>query len=156
MGLLWPEPGPGSISNYDKGKVNVRTQPCNAQVSQGRLRKAQSFMDAANFIHEFANQDEEVDDAYVTLCVHAGIAASDVICCINLGEHAKGESHSDAVDLLKRVDQEAAKQLSALLNLKTKSGYSHTPVTAAEFKRAGRAATALVEKARRVHASARG
>jgi hypothetical protein len=96
---------------------------------------------------------EEVGDAYVTLCVHAGIAASDVICCVNLGEHAKGESHSDAVELLKRVNTDAAKQLSALLNLKTKSGYSHMPVTAAEFKRAGRAATALVEQAGRARAS---
>ena len=111
-------------------------------------------MDAANVIHEFADQDGEVADAYVTLCVHAGIAASDVICCINLGQHAKGESHSDAVELLKRVDKDAAKHLNTLLNLKTKSGYSHTPVTAAEFKRAGRAATALVEGARRAHASA--
>jgi hypothetical protein len=132
----------------------VRTQPCNAEILQGRLHKAGSFMDAANVIHEFADQDEEVADAYATLCVHAGIAASDVICCINLGEHAKGESHSDAVELLKRVDKDAAKQLNILLNLKTKSGYSHTPVTAAEFKRVGRAATALVEKARRAHASA--
>lgn len=111
-------------------------------------------MDAANVIHEFADQDGEVADAYVTLCVHAGIAASDVICCINLGQHAKGESHSDAVELLKRVDKDAAKHLNTLLNLKTKSGYSHTPVTSAEFKRAGRAATALVEKARRAHKSA--
>jgi hypothetical protein len=110
-------------------------------------------MEAANVIHEFADQDEEVGDAYVTLCVHAGIAASDVICCVNLGEHAKGESHSDAVELLKRVDKDAAKQLNALLNLKTKSGYSHMPVTAVEFKRAGRAAAALVEQAGRARAS---
>jgi hypothetical protein len=132
----------------------MRTRPCDAEIRQGRLRKAGSFMDAANVIHDFADEDGEVADAYVTLCVHAGIAASDVICCVNLGQHAKGESHSDAVELLKKVDKEAARQLSALLNLKTKSGYSHTPVTTAEFRRAGRAATALVEQARRSHASA--
>lgn len=111
-------------------------------------------MDAANVIRELADQDEEVADAYVTLCVHAGIAASDVICCVNLGEHAKGESHADAIELLKSADDDGAKHLRALLNLKTKSGYSHTPVTAAEFKRADRAATTLVEKARRADASA--
>lgn len=54
---------------------------------------------------------------YVTLYVHAGIAASDVICCANLGQHAE-------------------------------------PGTVAEFKRAGRAATALVEVARRAQVSA--
>lgn len=111
-------------------------------------------MDAANVIHEFADQDADIADVYVTLCVHAGIAASDVICCVNLGQHAKGESHSDAVELLKKVEKDAAKNLNTLLNLKTKSGYSHTPVTAAEFKRAGRAAAALVEVARRAQASA--
>jgi hypothetical protein len=111
-------------------------------------------MDAADVIHEFADQDEDVADAYVTLCVHAGIAASDVICCVNLGEHAKGENHSEAIDLLKSADKDAAKQLGTLLNLKTKSGYSHTTVTADEFRRACRAASALVEKARRAHASA--
>ena len=130
----------------------MRTQPCNTEILQGRLQKAGSFMDAANVIHEFADQDEEVADAYVTLCVHAGIAASDVICCISFGEHAKGESHSDAIELLKKAGNDAAEHLRALLNLKTKSGYSHTPTTPAEFKRAGRAATALVEKARRAHA----
>lgn len=111
-------------------------------------------MDAANVIHEFADQDADIADVYVTLCVHAGIAASDVICCVNLGQHAKGESHSDAVELLKKVEKDAAKNLNTLLNLKTKSGYSHTPVTVAEFKRAGRAAAALVEVARRAQASA--
>jgi hypothetical protein len=40
------------------------------------------------------------------------------------------------------------------LALTMKSGYSHTPVTAEEFKRACRAAEALVEAARRAHASA--
>lgn len=132
----------------------MRTQPCNSEIREGRLRKAGSFMDAASVIHEFADQDETIADVYVTLCVHAGIAASDVICCVNIGEHARGESHSDAVELLKKVDKAAAKDLNALLNLKTKSGYSHTAVTTAEFKRAGRAAAALVENARRAHSSA--
>jgi hypothetical protein len=100
-----------------------------------------------------ADEHEDVADAYVTLCVHAGIAASDVICCVALGVHAKGESHSEATGLLAKVDKDAAKHLSTLLNLKTKAGYSHTPATADEFKRAGRAAEALVESARRAQAS---
>lgn len=132
----------------------MRTQPCDAGVRQGRLRKAESFMDAADVIHELAGRDDDAADAYVTLCVHAGIAAADVICCSSLGKHARGESHSDAVELLKAADIDASRHLRALLGLKTKSGYSHTPVTTAEARRAGRAATALVEKARRVHASA--
>jgi len=88
------------------------------------------------------------------LCVHAGIAASDVICCTSLGEHAQGENHDEAIGLLAKADKDVVKHLRTLLNLKTKAGYSHTRATPDEFKRAGRAAEALVEKARRVNMSA--
>jgi hypothetical protein len=132
----------------------VRTQPCTAAIRRGRLRKAEQFIEAAGTVRDLANGHEDVADAYVTLCVHAGIAASDVICCASLGEHAQGEDHGEAVGLLKKANGQAAKHLSTLLNLKTKSGYSYSPVTAEEFKRAGRAAEALVEAARRANASA--
>lgn len=79
---------------------------------------------------------------------------SDVICCASLGEHAQGENHNDAIGLLTKADKDVAKHLNTLLKLKTKSGYSHTPATTDEFSRAGRAAAALVEKARRAHSSA--
>lgn len=91
--------------------------------------------------------------AYVTLCVHAGIAASDVICCASLGEFAQGESHNEAIGLLNKADKEAAKHLNTLLKLKNKSGYSHTPATTDEVKKAGRASNALIEKARRADSS---
>lgn len=131
----------------------MRTQPCDAAIRRGRLLKAEQFSEAAAIVRDLADEHEDVADAYVTLCVHAGIAASDVICCSRLGEHAQGEKHNEAVGLLKTVDKEVAKHLSTLLNLKTKSGYSHTLATVDEFKRAGRAAEALVEAARRAHAS---
>lgn len=127
----------------------MRTQPCDGDIKRGRLRKAGQFLEAANLVREMADENEEVADAYVTLCVHAGIAAADVICCVNLGEHAQGESHAEAIGLLAKTNKEAAKHLSTLLKLKTKSGYSHTSATADEFKRAGRAAEILVEQARR-------
>ncbi|MGI9000922.1 MAG: hypothetical protein ACR2GH_04575 [Pseudonocardia sp.] len=131
----------------------MRTQPCDAVIRRGRLRKAEQFGEAAAMVRDLADEDADVADAYVTLCVHAGIAASDVICCARLGKHAQGEKHNEAVDLLKTADKEVAKHLSTLLNLKTKSGYSHTSATVDEFRRAGRAAEALVEAARRAHAS---
>ncbi|MBE1498714.1 hypothetical protein H4696_005814 [Amycolatopsis lexingtonensis] len=80
--------------------------------------------------------------------MHAGIAA-DALCCAGLGEHAQGENHSDAVELLAKVDKDASRALRALLSLKTKAGYSHTSATAEDFKRAGRSAEALVMRARR-------
>lgn len=101
---------------------------------RGRLAKAEQFWEVA-------------------LCVHAGIAAADALCCAGLGEHAQGEKHDDAVQLLAKVDVEASRALRALLGLKTKAGYSHTSATADEFKRAGRNAEALVMQARRRAAS---
>ena len=52
--------------------------------------------------------------------------------------------------MLATSDKEAAKHLRALLRLKTKAGYGHTPATKDEIKKANRAAEALMEKARRV------
>jgi len=127
----------------------MRTKPCSAAIAQGRLNKANQFLTAAETIRDVT--DDESADVFVSLCVLAGIAASDVICCSILGEHAQGESHDDATRLLASADKEAAKSLATLLRLKTKAGYGHSSATNDEFKKAGRAADALVEKARRVH-----
>lgn len=128
----------------------ARISPCTPDTRRGRLRKAAQFLDAANLI---ADQSGEAGnaDAFITLCIHAGIAASDVICCARLGRHAQGESHNEAVTLLGQADSGSAKHLRLLLSMKTKVGYSHTEATAADAKRAGRAAEALVETARRVN-----
>jgi hypothetical protein len=112
------------------------------------LRKAEQFIEAADLIRDLEEEHEDIADAYVTLCVHAGIASADVICCARLGEHAQGENHNEAIGLLRKADKDASRHLSTLLNLKTKSGYSHTSVTPDEFRRAGRAAEALIDLAR--------
>ena len=104
-------------------------------------------MEAADLIGTLADDASDVADAYVTMCVHAGIAAADVICCKRLGEHSRGEDHSAAVNLLRTADPDSAKQLSVLLGMKTKAGYSALPVSATDHKRAGRAAHSLVEAA---------
>ena len=130
----------------------ARTSPCTPDIRRGRLRKSGQFLDAASLIADQANEEAEVADVYVTLCVHAGIAASDAICCARLGQHARGEDHNQAVALLSKADDSSAKHLQVLLGMKTKVGYSHKRATAEEAKRAGRAAEALVEAARRVNA----
>src|SRR6266567_5766674 len=88
----WRAPVRGSTSNSGRDRASVQTRPCSAEIRRGRLRKAEQFADAANLIQEYVDTDDDDADAYVTLCVHAGIAASDVICCARLGEHAKGDS----------------------------------------------------------------
>lgn len=87
-----------------------RTRPCSPQIRRGRLRKATQFLDAAELTKDFAGESE-VTDAYVRLCVHAGIAAADVICCARLGEHSQSDDHNEATALLARADKEAARHL---------------------------------------------
>lgn len=104
-------------------------------------------MDTADMIEMLADDATDVADAYVTMCVHAAIADADVICCKRLGEHLRGDDHSAAVGLLRRADPEAAKHLGVLLGMKTKAGYSASPVSGTDHKRAGRAAHSLVDTA---------
>lgn len=124
-----------------------RTQPCDQKTRAGRLSKARQFSDAAEIIDTITDGAVDVEVAYITLCVHAGIAAADVLCCAHLGELSRGEDHDDAVALLARVDRTMARHLSTLLQMKTRSGYSAQPSSGADRRRAGRAANALVERA---------
>lgn len=122
---------------------------CTARTRAGRLAKAQQFLLAAETIATIID-DRAIADAHVTLCVHAGIAAADVICCAKLGVHYDGPDHNGAITLLTKVDHATARYLRTLLDMKTRSGYSAVLTTPADQKRAGRAATALVSVARLV------
>jgi hypothetical protein len=95
-------------------------------------------------IEDLSDDDDDIGDAFVTLCVHAGIAAADVVCCSILGEHAQGENHAEAVALLARADTSLASRLRVLLAMKTDAGYSHVPMSATDRKKAERAAALLV------------
>jgi hypothetical protein len=127
--------------------MTPRTRRCEEATMSGRPRKAEQFLEAAETIREFADDEHEVGDALGTLCVHAGIAAADVLCCVALGEHATGEDHNEALDLLTRVRPdrvELAKSLRPLLGMKTRAGYSHRAVASDDRKRALRHADKLV------------
>jgi hypothetical protein len=115
------------------------------------MRKAEEFFDAAETIREFADDEADVGDAYVTLLIHAGIAAADVICCEVLGEHAHSESHTDAVELLHRVRPDGSdlgNALGSLLGAKTRAGYGHQSVNKETRIRSMRAAEKLLRAAR--------
>lgn len=113
-----------------------------------RLAKAEQFAAAAELIDAFADDDRQLGDAYVTVLVHGGIAAADVICCARLGRHAAGENHNEAIDLISRVDAALGRALGVLLGLKTKAGYSAIHASAEDRKRASRAFDALLAAAR--------
>ena len=137
--------------------MTPRTRKCDEPMIAGRLRKAEQFLDAADTIREFADDEHDIGDSLVTLCVHAGIAAADVLCCIALGEHAQGEDHNEALTLLSRVRPDGpdlAKSLRPLLGMKTRAGYSHVAPTSDDRKRADRHASKLVRAARDRRSSA--
>ncbi len=110
--------------------------------------KAQQFLAAAELIEDSTSDD--IPDAYVALCVHARIAAADVICCARLGRYAQGDSHAEAAALLKKAaGNDAANRLDVLLRMKSKAGYTHISSSTTDVKKAGRAATNLLEAVQR-------
>jgi hypothetical protein len=131
-----------------------RLVDCDGTIRRGRMAKAQQSADAATVVQDLAYEAGDVADAYVTLCVHAGIAASDVICCARLGRYAQGEGHHEAVALVKTAAPGIERQPAALLGMKTKSGYGHVPASADDVKRAGRAVDALLGEARSAQGNA--
>jgi hypothetical protein len=124
---------------------------CDDQIAAGRLRKAEQFLGAAETIRELADDEADVGDAFVTLCIHAGIAASDTICCKALGHHVQGDDHNQAVTELSKVrpgGQDLGSDLRLLLQMKHRAEYGPTPVSAEHRKRAWRRAEKLVDAAR--------
>ncbi|WP_423260635.1 hypothetical protein [Herbiconiux sp. 11R-BC] len=113
----------------------------------GRRAKLHQFHEAVNVIRTVVDDDDELIDVVVTLCVHAGIAASDVICLRSLGHYWRSGNHAEAVTHLRRVDPESARLLHELLNLKSRAAYGHDAVTKAQLTKATRAMDRLVEAA---------
>jgi hypothetical protein len=129
----------------------TRTSDCDDSTREGRWQKADQFLNAAATVRDFADDEAEVGDAFVTLCVHAGIAASDVICCASLGHFVQGDDHNQAIAELSKVSpdgKELGDSLRGLLAMKTRAGYGAPPVNAEQRKRAWRRAERLVEAAR--------
>jgi len=88
----------------------ARSRPCTAAIRAGRLREAENNLADARALAALAADTPH--NSYVSLLVLAGVAASDVICCARLGVHSSGESHQEALALLKQ----AAPELTPALN----------------------------------------
>jgi len=129
----------------------TRLRDCSEALVTGRLGKAEQFLEAAATVRDLSDDEADVGDALVTLCVHAGIAASDVICCKALGHFIQGDDHQRAIAELSKVAPDGKRlgnDLRALLQMKTRAGYAAPTVSAEQRKRAWRRAESLVEAAR--------
>jgi hypothetical protein len=122
---------------------------CDSVVTEGCISKANESFDAADHL------GEEMPNAAGDLYVDAGIAASDVLCCLRLGVHSNTGNHSEAVARLKPADNGSERHLNTLLNLKNKAAYTHQDLTSAKLKRMNRAAEHLVEAAKQAMAARR-
>ena len=103
------------------------------------MSKAREFFSSAEKLGELADPADPVD-AQVALYVQAG--------CAQLGEHANGQDHNEAIALLKQVDDKLALCLSRILSLKTRTSYSSEPASRNHLKQAQRAAAQLLAGAR--------
>jgi hypothetical protein len=129
----------------------TRIRKCDERITAGRLSKAEQFLNAAETIRDLADDEIEVGDAFVTLCIHAGIAASDAICCRDLGHFVQGDDHNQAIAELSKASpggKSLSSDLRALLQMKNRAEYGADSVNADQRKRAWRRAENLVEAAR--------
>lgn len=129
-------------------RQTARRQNIDRPAIQARLADARTFLEAAEMFVE----DDTVSSWKVagSNAVNAGIAASDVICGVVLGECSRSADHSDAVALLQEATQPDAsprKHLNALLADKSSYQYGTAGVRQ-------NAAKALVEHASKLVAEA--
>jgi hypothetical protein len=128
--------------------------PCTNEFGRDRLASAESYIEAAEGIAASEDVNSAAarfkNNTIITNYIHAGIAASDAICCFELKAHSKGDDHRQATTQLKKVKDGAplSKVLGDLLSLKTKAGYGAKPLLDTDVKRAARAAIKLVQAAR--------
>lgn len=122
-----------------------RTRPGDRSAARARRQIAEKYLEVADVI---ASEDGAAINVCVGCAILAGIAAGDAICMAAIGERSAGQSHTEAADLLGRVDQNLGKRLRALVALKAPAHYGENLLTASDRSNALRQATSLVEAAR--------
>ena len=129
-------------------RLTAKRQNIDRPAIQARLADARTFLEAAQLFVE-----ADTVSAWKVAgsnAVNAGIAASDAICGLVLGEYSRGADHNDALALLQEAtqpDTAPRKHLTALLS--DKSGYQYGTAGVRQD-----AARALVEHAVKLVAEA--
>ncbi len=121
----------------------TRRRTCTVVEARSRHVSAVAFLDVAE---RLALEDFE-PDVVVTNAVHAGIAASDSLCCLRLGERSSDQDHASAASFLARVEKSLANELTRLLALKTTAAYETRHASRADARNAVKRARKLVDAA---------
>jgi hypothetical protein len=131
-------------------RQKAREEHCGRPEALNRLAQADAFLVAATLV-----LDDDTDTANpgvaASLTVLAGIAASDAACCARLGTRARGQSHLDAVALVRTVAPHGAamaKDLERLVARKDAAHYGATLISSGEATRMVTWATRLLQRAR--------
>lgn len=127
---------------------NSPTSPISAGEARARLKEAVAYLEMADLHADSSSAAErKVSGSNAIL---AGIAASDAICGLTLGERSSGEDHVQAVALLRRATHpatKAANSLKRLLTQKTPVQYGVQSVSAADSAQLARWARDVVAEA---------
>ena len=126
-----------------------REERCSRSDAVHRLAQADAYLVAATLVVDDGT-DSANPGVAASLAVLAGIAASDAACCARLGKRARGQSHLEAVALLKTVSPHGAamaKDLERLVARKDAAHYAATLLPPAEATRMVTWATRLVQQA---------
>ena len=126
--------------------------PKRGNVSTCGRAQAKNRLDVAKQYQELAHLKSDEDtgaarNAAAGNVVLAGIAASDAICCLRLGERSSSSDHTDAIALLTKVDKKLAQHLATLIGDKSTSHYGDTFVGIQSLKGCLRAMDHLVQAA---------
>lgn len=122
-------------------RASGKSQPTTRADALLRLRDAREFHEVA------ASVRAETPKSAISLFVQAGIASSDAICGMALGEYWRGDAHAGAIRLIGEVSPDGkalAKSLGTLLTIKDAAQYSTRVFSASEAVRAERASWTLL------------
>jgi hypothetical protein len=114
-----------------------------------RLRAARAYLEVAELVVE-EEERSEMPGVAAGLGVLAGIAGSDAICAIRLGEIHRGDDHRSASALLSKATPDGARLAATfrrLIDLKDEAHYGLTVVTARRATDAIRWARQIVDRA---------
>lgn len=126
-----------------------RVVGCDRAAATSRLTYARSTLTLAE-VAAVESDKPGYTNAAVSNAVLAGIAASDALTCMALGQRSRSQDHGNATTLLAQVSPDGpalAKDLARLLSYKDTAQYSETTLTSADVTAAIRRAAALVDAA---------
>lgn len=131
-----------------------RTATCDRADAAVRLRHGDSYLVVADLVLDQSDDPIlSLTSVAASLAVLAGIAAADAACCAAIGRRARGQSHDEAVALVRTVmpgGEAMARDLARLLALKDDAQYGVLVVSSERARSAVSWARRLIAAAREV------